>query len=250
MNEFFTKGKGRKMEELDLKELFSMFWNKKAEIILITLILIVIGIIYSYFYTTPMYTAKTNMVLVQSSGTISQTGDSTITSTDLTMNAKLVSTYSEIVKKNVILGQVASNLNISDEKIEDLKNNISVKALSDTEIIEITVKDVDPNFTTEVANEIAKVFSEKIVEIYNISNIYLLDRAETPTAPSNINHIKDITIFAFIGLVISAVYVLIGNMLDNTIKTEEDIEKLTGLVVLTAIPDYETELRNIKGGKR
>lgn len=238
------------MEELDLKELFSMFWNKKAEILFITLIVMVIGVIYSYFFITPIYTSKTDLVLVQSSSSVSQTGDSTITTTDITMNSKLVSTYSEIIKKNTVLGQVASNLNISDEKIESLKNNIAVKAVSDTEIIEITVKDVDPNFATEVANEIAKVFSEKIVEIYNISNIYLLDRAEAPTEPSNVNHMKDIVIFAFIGLVISAVYVLIGNMLDNTIKTEEDIEKITGLVVLTSIPDYETELRNLKGGKR
>lgn len=238
------------MEELDLKELFSMFWNKKAEILFITLIVMVIGVVYSYFFITPIYTSKTDLVLVQSSSSVSQTGDSTITTTDITMNSKLVSTYSEIIKKNTVLGQVASNLNISDEKIESLKNNIAVKAVSDTEIIEITVKDVDPNFATEVANEIAKVFSEKIVEIYNISNIYLLDRAEAPTEPSNVNHMKDIVIFAFIGLVISAVYVLIGNMLDNTVKTEEDIEKLTGLVVLTSIPDYETELRNLKGGKR
>lgn len=238
------------MEELDLKELFSMFWNKKAEILFITLVIMVIGVAYSYFLVTPVYTAKTDLVLVQSSSSVSQTGDSTITTADITMNSKLVSTYSEIIKKNTVLGQVASNLNISDEKIENLKNNISVKSVSDTEIIEIIVKDVDPNFATEVANEIAKVFSEKIIEIFNISNIYLLDRAEAPTQPSNVNHVKDIAIFVFIGLVISSMYVLIGNILDNTIKTEQDIEKLTGLVVLTAIPNYETELKNLKGGKR
>lgn len=238
------------MEELDLKELFSMFWSKKAEIVFITLILMVVGIVYSYFFITPVYTAKTDLVLVQSSSTMSQTGDSTITTTDITMNSKLVSTYSEIIKKNTVLGQVATNLNIPEEKIEELKDNISVNAVSNTEIIEITVKDKDPNYATEVANEIAKVFSEKIVEIYNISNIYLLDRAEAPTAPSNVNHIKDIVIFTFIGLVISATYVLVANMLDNTIKTEEDIEKTTGLIVLTAIPDYDTELKNLRGGKR
>lgn len=238
------------MEELDLKELFSMFWNKKAEIVFITLILMVVGVVYTYFFVTPVYTAKTDLVLVQSSSTVSQTGDSAITSTDLTMNSKLVSTYSELIKRNAVFGQVASNLNISDEEAELIKNNISVSSAKDTEIIEIKVTNEDPNKAADVANEIAKVFSEKIVEIYNISNIYLLDRAEAPENPSNVNHIKDIVIFAFIGLVISAAYVLVGNMLDNTIKTEEDIERLTGLVVLTAIPDYETELKNVRGGKR
>ena len=238
------------MEELDLKELFSMFWNKKAEIVFITLILMVVGIIYSYFYITPVYTAKTDLVLVQSSSTVSQTGDSAITSTDLTMNSKLVSTYSELIKRNAVFGQVASNLNISDAEAEKIKNNISVNSAKDTEIIEIKVTNEDPNKAADVANEIAKVFSEKIVEIYNISNIYLLDRAQAPEKPSNVNHMKDIVIFAFIGLVIAAAYVLVANMLDNTIKTEEDIEKVTGLVVLTAIPDYETEMKNVRGGKR
>ena len=238
------------MEELDLKELFSMFWNKKAEIVFITLILMVVGIIYSYFYITPVYTAKTDLVLVQSSSTVSQTGDSAITSTDITMNSKLVSTYSELIKRNAVFGQVATNLNISDEEAEKIKNNISVNSAKDTEIIEIKVTNEDPNKAADVANEIAKVFSEKIVEIYNISNIYLLDRAQAPEKPSNVNHMKDIVIFAFIGLVIASAYVLVANMLDNTIKTEEDIEKLTGLVVLTAIPDYETEMKNVRGGKR
>lgn len=238
------------MEELDLKELFSMFWNKKAEIVFITLILMVVGVIYSYFYITPVYTAKTDLVLVQSSSTVSQTGDSAITSTDITMNSKLVSTYSELIKRNAVFGQVASNLNISDEEAEKIKNNISVNSAKDTEIIEIKVTNEDPNKAADVANEIAKVFSEKIVEIYNISNIYLLDRAQAPEKPSNVNHMKDIVIFAFIGLVIAAAYVLVANMLDNTIKTEEDIEKVTGLVILTAIPDYETEMKNVRGGKR
>lgn len=238
------------MEELDLKELFSMFWNKKAEILFITLILVVVGVVYSYFFVTPVYTAKTDLVLVQSSSSVSQAGDSTITTADITMNSKLVSTYSEIIKRNTILGQVASNLDISEEQIEALRDNISVKSVSDTEIIEITVKDLDPNKASEVANEIATVFSEKIVEIYNISNIYLLDRAEPPTKPSNVNHVKDIVIFAFIGLVISAIYVLLVNMLDNTIKTEEDIEKNTGLVILTSISNYNAELKSSKGGKR
>ena len=238
------------MEELDLKELFSMFWSKKAEIVFITLVLMVVGVFYSYFYITPVYTAKTDLVLVQSSSTASQTGDSAITTTDITMNSKLVSTYSELIKKNAVFGQVAANLNISDEEAEIIKKNISVNSAKDTEIIEIKVTNEDPNHAADIANEIAKVFSEKIVEIYNISNIYLLDRAQAPEEPSNVNHMKDIVIFAFIGLVIASAYVLIANMLDNTIKTEEDIEKITGLLVLTAIPDYETEMKNVRGGKR
>lgn len=238
------------MEELNLKELFSIFWNKKIEIAIITLILMLVGVMYSYFFITPEYTASTNLILVQSSSANSQTGETGITSTDLTINSKLVSTYSELIKKNTVLDQVASNLNIEQSDVKKIRNKISVVSVKNTEIIEINVKDKNPEYAAKIANEIAKVFCDKIVEIYNISNTYLLDRAEVPTSPSNINHMKDIIIFTFIGIVISAIYVLLSNMLDTTIKTEEDIEKITGLTVLASIPNYEVEFKEKKGGRR
>ena len=239
----FTEERKVKMEELDLKELFSMFWNMKVEIVLITLLAMIAGVIYSYFFITPKYTAKTSLILVQSSDTVSKDGSSGITSTDLTINSKLVSTY-------VVLDKVASNLGIDKAEVQKIKNRINVSMAKDTEIIDIKVTDEDPNYATKIANEVATVFSEQIAEIYNMSNIYLLERAEVPTVPSNINHVRDIVIFAFLGIVISVAYVLIVNLLDHTIKTEEDIEKATGLLTLATIPDYEAEFKTAKGGKR
>ncbi len=55
------------MEELDLKELFFMFWNKKLEIYIITIIALIVGVLYSYFYLTPVYKASTTLILAQSS---------------------------------------------------------------------------------------------------------------------------------------------------------------------------------------
>ena len=231
------------MEELDLKELFFMFWNKKLEIILITLMFVAVGIGYSYFFVKPEYTSTTSLVLAQSSSS-GQTGDGAISATDLTMNSKLVSTYSELIQRKAILGQVCENLNIPDSNIQELRGKIKVNSAKNTEIIEISVTNKDPNIAAAIANEIAKVFGEKIVEIYNISNVYLLDRAEANAVPSNINHMKDVVIFAFIGLVIAAVYVLIANMLDNTIKTEQDVEATTELLVLSSIPNYDVEIKS------
>ena len=220
------------MEELDLKELFFMFWNKKLEIILITLMFVAVGIGYSYFFVKPEYTSTTSLVLAQSSSS-GQTGDGAISATDLTMNSKLVSTYSELIKRKAILGQVCENLNIPESNIQELRGKIKVNSAKNTEIIEISVTNKDPNKAAAIANE-----------IYNISNVYLLDRAEANAVPSNINHMKDVVIFAFIGLVIAAVYVLIANMLDNTIKTEQDVEATTELLVLSSIPNYDVEIKS------
>ncbi len=237
------------MEELDLKELFTIFWNRKLEIILITLITMAIGVVYSYFFIVPQYKASTTLVLVQSSATVEQSGQG-ITQTDLTLNSKLVSTYSEIMKSKAVLSQVVDTIGKEEVTEESIRNNISVQSRKDTEVIEITVKNLDPNLAAQIANKIAEVFSEKIVEIYNISNIYVLDRAEPNENPFNINHAKDIVIFAFIGIVISVGFVLVLNMLDTTIKTEQDVENSTGLLVLSSIPNYEIENKRKKGGKR
>ena len=238
------------MEELDLKELFLIFWNRKLEIILITLVTIAIGVVYSYFFIVPEYKATTTLVLVQSSSNVEQSGEG-ITQTDLTLNSKLVSTYSEIMKSKSVLMQVVNDLGVEDLTEADLRNSISVKARQNTEVIEIIIKNLDPNLAAQIANKVAEVFSEKIVEMYNISNIYILDRAEPNEVPSNINHMKDIVIFAFIGVVISVGFVLILNMLDTTIKTEQDVENATGLLVLSSIPNYDAEIKSkSKGGRR
>lgn len=238
------------MEELDLKELFEIFWNKKVQIILIVLIFAVIGLIYTMTFVTPEYTAATTLVLASSNKGVDQTTGSTttnsITTSDITLNSNLVSTYSELVKSKNVLRQVISNLNINISE-ENLRNNVSVTAVKDTELIEITVTTQNPEYSSKIANEIAKVFTEKVGEIYNINNVHVVDEAEVPNAPSNINYKKDVVIFAFIGLVISIIYVLIANMLDTTIKTADDIEKIFKLPVLASIPVYETDAQKKKG---
>lgn len=238
------------MEELDLKELFNIFWSKKVQIILIVLIFAVIGVIYTMMFVTPVYTASTRLVLASSNGGQGSTANTnSITTTDITLNSKLVSTYSVLLRSKDILEQVVSNLGINISW-ESLENNVSVKSVEDTEVLEISVTNVNPKYATDIANEIAKVFTDKVSEIYNINNVYVVDEAETPNSPSNINHKKDILIFAFIGAVIAVIYVLIANMLDTTIKTADDIEKQFKLPVLASIPIYGTDMQKKKGGKK
>lgn len=238
------------MEELDLKELLSLFWSKIFQIIVIVLITTGVGIIYTYGFTTPKYSSSTTLVLTGSEKTAGTDGANSITTTDVTLNSKLVSTYSELVKSKNVLGQVISNLNIN-ENYETLKNNISVTNVKDTEMIKITVTTENAQNAAKIANETAKVFIEKVAnDFYNINNVHIVDEAEVNTTPSNINHKKDIVIFAFIGLVISVIYVLIANMLDTTIKTAEEVEREYKLPVLASIPLYAGDAQKGKGGRR
>lgn len=249
------ENEGGNMEEIDLKELFQIFWHKKVYIVLIILIFMVIGVIYSVGFVTPMYSSSTSLVLAGTSSSADENQVSeTITTTDLTINSKLVATYSKLVKSKNILGQVISNLGINVDE-EELRQNVQVTSVEDTELIEITVSNENPEYSAKIANEIASVFKEKIAgEMYNINNVHIVDEATVETNPSNVNYLKNVVIFAFVGAVVAVMYVLIANMLDTTVKTQEDIEKNIKIPVLASIPIYNMEMEKLKkkgrGGRR
>ena len=233
------------MEELDLKELFDLFMSKIFQILIIIIVFIGIGVVYTLGFVEPKYSAKTTLVLASTSGS---DASNAITTTDVNLNQKLVSTYSEIVRSDAVVGTVIKNLELSI-KDNELKKQVSVSAVEDADIIRITVTNEDADEAAKIANEIAKVFGDKVKDIYKINNINVLDQAVPDYTPSNINHTKDVIIFAFIGAVISVAYVLIANMLDTTIKSTEDIEKGFGIPVLVSIPLIDN-ITNVKGGKR
>lgn len=237
------------MEELDLKELLSLFWSKIFQIIVIVLITTGVGIIYTYGFTTPKYSSSTTLVLTGSEKTAGTDSANSITTTDVTLNSKLVSTYSELVKSKNVTRQVISNLGI-DETEDELRNSITVSSVKDTELIKISVTDKNATNAYNIANEIAKVFTQKVSEIYNINNVQILDQAEISTIPSNINHAKDVIMFTFVGLFVAIVFVLVANMLDTTIKSSEEVEKLCNVPVIASIPLYSFEIAKNKGGKR
>ena len=238
------------MEELDLKELLQVFWEKKISIILIVAIFIVIGVIYTFGFVEPEYQSVTSLLLATNSSSNSQTPSTSITTSDVTLNSNLVETYSDLVGSHSVLRTVLSNLAIDQSLEESIKKNVAVTAKDGTEVINITVTNADPVMAQKIANEIAKVFMERIKEWYGIENLHVVDEAEVNNTPSNINHPRDIVIFGAAGFVLALLYVLIANMLDTTIKSAQDIEKIAGYTVLASIPVYDLSSDNKKRGKR
>ena len=220
--------------EIDLKEILLDFWNKKLQIILIISISILIGIMYTIAFVKPVYTSSTTLLLATSGSASNQAN--TITTTDLTLNSKLVSTYSALAQSKSVLSK------------DEPKNNVSVTQKTNTEIIVLSVTNSDPTLAAKLTNETAKVFMEKVTEIYKINNVQVVDQAEVSTTPSNVNHTKDVIMFAAIGIVVSIIYVIGANMLDTTVKTAEDVEKQFKVPVLASIPMYNFNME--KGGKK
>ena len=197
----------------------------------------------------PVYSARTTLLLATQQISSENSGQM---STEVTLNTKLVSTYSELIKSNDVLREVKQNLNIDDISENALKKNIKVSSVKDTSIIEITVLNESAAKAADIANEIANVFSDKVKEYYKIDNVHVVDKAEPSNSPSNINHKRDIVIFTLIGVVISVLYVLISNLFDTTISVQDDFEKEYGVTVLAEIPtcDFDDLAKRKKGGRR
>lgn len=234
------------MEEIDLMELVRLFWKKKIQIILIVLLFMIIGMIYVTKFVKPVYSASTSLLLASSNNENISGNISSTTQMEIQVNSKLVSTYRELIKSKRILRPAIDNLRIDiDEAV--LKRNIKVNVINDTELIEITVTNADPELASDIANEIASIFIKEMQEeLYKIENVQVVDEAEPNYSPSNANNKKNMLIFAGIGIIVSVVYVLIPYMLDTTIKSVEDIENIYHKPVLAIIPICEENTKKSK----
>lgn len=222
------------MEELDLKELIAMFLEKKVLIILVVIVFALMGAVYTLKLITPIYRSSTTLILAQTTLNRAEGELSSITQGDITLNANLVDNYKKIAECRRVAAKVIENLGLSDS-IETIQSNTTVSTSSDTEVIEITVSNPDPELACKIANELAIVFTEEAQEIYKVNNVNILDEAVVSLKPSNVNLFKNVVLFAMVGGVIVAVYILLINMLDTTVKTDIDIEKAIGLPVLASI---------------
>lgn len=218
------------MDEIDLKEYFFIL-RKKAQIIgLITILLIAVSGIFSFFILNPTYQTFTTLMVGKP-----QAYNGTIEYNDVLLNQKLVATYGEIAKSKVVSTEVIQNLGLNITH-KDFSKKVEVKLVNDTEIFKIEVIDKDPEFAAKLANEISKVFMKYIAEIMAVENIQVIDRAEAPAEPIKPMAILNMTIAGVLGMMMSIFLVLFLEYLDNTLKTSDDIEKYLELSVIGMIP--------------
>lgn len=220
-----------KNENIEIQRILDILFSKKIMIVCILIIFILLGYLYSYHYVIPEYKSTSTLLLLPNSNA----GNDTITNSDLILNSGLISTYSNIAKKSKVLKQVISNLGLNMTE-EELLSNMKINIIKDTYIIEIAIINQNAQLAMDITTELANVFLNEIKEIYNLDNIGIVDGAQFPEQPYNVNHVRDILIFILAGMSVSFVYVMGIYIFDNTLKKEEDIEKYIKIMTLGSIP--------------
>lgn len=220
------------METIDLKDMFSYFKSKISIIILFIVVVGIMGCLYGLFIQKPVYKSSTSIVLISEN----QTG-ATLTYNDVSLNQNLVSTYSEIIKSRRVLNQVIDNLSL-DYSYSNLSNNVEVSSVTGTQIIKISVSDRNNKTAMKIADEIAKVFAKEIPELYNISNVNILDYAEAASNAYNVNFIKQSIIYLLVGLVLGLGITFVMYYFDRSVKNISQVEEKIKLPVLATVREY------------
>jgi capsular polysaccharide biosynthesis protein len=223
------------LEEISLKEVLFILKKRMKLILSLFLIAVLLSSIISVFVLDKVYQANTTLMVGRPKDYVS---DANIQYNELLLNQKLVSTYGELIKTRAVAEEVIKNLNL-DLSYEQYKEKVNVSLVKDTELIQIIVKDTDPNTAAIIADETANVFMEKVQDIMKVDNVHVIDKAEIPLGPVSPNVLLNIAIAGVLGLMLGVFLAFLLEFLDNTIKTPEDVEKYLNLPVLGSIPKVE-----------
>lgn len=223
------------MEELDLLDLFYMVRKRLWLIILLGVLFCTGAYFYSLYMVTPVYSTHAKLML----GKPDDYGATeAITSSEIAMNQKLITTYAALAETDKILTKVQEALPFN-ASLGYLRGTIDISLYNNTEIIKVNVRGTSPDAITEVANTFSIVFAEQVAEIMRIDNVQVLDLAKVPYFPISPNKTMNVIVAGGISVVISLILIFLLEMIDKTMKIPDDIHKHLGLAVLGTIPKHD-----------
>ena len=219
--------------EIDLKELFYVI-KRKLWIILLTGIVGAVGFgLFTAMVMKPVYTSSTMLYIVNKTTTLTSL-------TDLQLGTQLTKDYKVLVTSRPVTGQVITNLDLNLSH-EQLVKKIKVDNPTDTRILTISVEATDPYMAKSIADEFASVASARMAEIMDSAPPNIVEEAYLPTQKTKPSITKNTMIGGLAGVFLAGAIILVLFVMNDAIKTPEDVEKYLGLNTLATIPVFEGE---------
>lgn len=220
-------------ETIDLRELFFIIKNNIVAIIAVTVLFAVAGGMVTMFMITPMYEASATMIV-----NTRQDQTANVTNDQINSAKNLVDTYAIIIKSDTVLSSVISDLNL-DMTYSQLSSSVTVSAVDSTQVMQVSVQNADPALAKSIVAEITAIAPEIILDKVEAGSVKVISEARAGDKPVSPSLTKNVAIAALLGLVLSVGFVLLREMLNNTFKSDEDIQKNLGIPVLGVIPRVE-----------
>lgn len=233
-------------ETIELRQLVGILMKRIWIILTVPVIATIISGVVSFFVLTPIYEASTQLLVNKS-----EKADVLMPSyNDIQTSLKLVETYSVIINSPRILDKSIQDHGWSLTAGE-LKAKIKVSPVQNSQVMSITVSDPEPLMAIEMANGVASTFQQEIKSIMSVDNVQVLAEAKPQEtySPVQPKPVLNMAIAFVVGLMAAVGVVFLLEYLDNTIRSEEDVENILGLSVLASISKVdEIGERDLKKG--
>ena len=258
---------------IDLHRLMVLCRKHIKMLIIWTLLAGVLGFVIAQFVVVPKYTATTE-ILVNQKHTNDNNGQAY---NNQQADIQMINTYKDIITNQVILSKASKQLKNPVHVIkpaqkavyrtnadgtrrlikeaqpavverggksynfstDELKKAISVQTQQNSQVFSLQVRTDDPQESAVVANTVANVFRQQIKKIMSVNNVTIVSRASTPDAPSFPNKKLFALAGAVLGLVLSFLYILIGDLMDTSIHDDEYLTNELGLTNLGHVNHIE-----------
>ena len=211
--------------EIDLKELFFELLSHWKILTVSTIMAAAIALVASKFILVPQYESTSALYVLSNS----------ITSlADIQIGSSLTNDYIVVVKGRPILDQVIENLNL-DETYDSLEDRITLENPADSRILEITVRDTDPNRAKVIADEMASVASDYISIKMDQSAPTTIQNGYADGEPVSPHVGMNTLIGAIVGFLLAAAIITISYL------TDEDVEQKLGMNLLGSLPEVTSD---------
>ena len=215
--------------EIDLRELFFALKKRILWIIAAALLGGCIACGYTQIFMTPTYTSTSSLLVISKETTLTSIAD-------LQLGTELAKDYEILIKSTPVLEEVIDNLGLNMDK-NALKKSITVTNPTDTRILDISVTSTDPEAAKEIVDQVAQVSSEFVGDKMEVVPPKIIEEGEIPTVKTAPSVTRNALLGLMAGFVLSAGLVVVLAVMNDTIKSEDDITRYLGISTLATVPD-------------
>lgn len=220
---------------LSLEHLLSAVRKRLWIILLMPVVLMGMAVGFS-LVQTPTYEASIRVLVGQESGITQNPGD-------VAGLQQLTRTMTEAVDSRLIAETVVDELNLQMTPEAFLEEHLSVEQVPETQFIQVNYEDSSPERAQQVADTIGDVLSEQVSEVSPSASaitVTVWDRALTPDEPVSPNPVRNGLLALTFGLLLGLGLALLLEYLDNSWRSPEEVEQVSGVPTFGVIPEFKT----------
>ena len=214
--------------EIDLLEIFYLLREKILLLLLSAVMFAAIAFSYTEFVVTPLYSSTSQLYILSQSTSLTSLAD-------IQIGTQLTQDYMELIKSRPVVDEVIENLKLEYD-YKDVLELISISNPSDTRILKITATTEEPKLSKKITDEFATVSQKRISQIMCTDEPSLIAYGYVNDEPVNVPIVKNTMIGALLGFILVAAIIIVHHMMNDTIRTSEDVERYLGLNTLAAVP--------------